>query len=257
MKSALYKGRVQHSRLGPKPHAFGYKVALLYLDLDELPELLPESRLWSSTRPAPVWFRRADYMGPADVPLRQAVHDRIESELGRRPEGPVRVLTQARTLGYLFNPVSFYYGFDGAGELDFVAAEITNTPWRERHTYVLDGRRQGAHAKLRARFQKSFHISPFFDMDQDYDWRFSAPAERLDIHMTSLEGGAPVFHAGLECTREELSAASLRRSFLRAPLQTVGVHAAIYLQAARLRLKGIPFHTHPAKRAPEEGAVRP
>lgn len=257
MRSALYKGRVQHTRLDPRPHAFGYRVVLLYLDLDELPDLLPDSKLWSAERPAPVWFRRADYMGPTDVPLRQAVLDRVEAELGRRPSGPVRVLTQARTLGYLFNPVSFYYGFDDAGELDFVAAEITNTPWRERHTYVLDARRQGAGDELRARFAKSFHVSPFFDMAQDYDWRFSAPDERLRVHMTSLEGGAPVFHAGLECRREALTPASLRRAFLRAPLQTFGVHAAIYLQAALLRLKGIPFHVHPDKRVPQGGAARP
>ena len=88
--------------------------------------------------PAPAWFRRADYLGDPAVPLDQAVLDLVEERTGRRPDGPVRLLTSVRTFGHVFNPVSFYYCFDRGGEqVQAVVAEVTNTPWGERHTYAL------------------------------------------------------------------------------------------------------------------------
>ncbi len=247
--SALYDGAVLHRRIEPRRHVFRYRLFLAYLDLDELPDVFRGRWLWSARGPNVVWFRRADYMGPRDVPLRQAVLDRVESELGRRPGGAVRVLTQLRTFGYLFNPVSFYYCFDPAGELDAVAAEITNTPWNERHTYVLDAREAASDAGLRARFEKRFHVSPFHGMQQVYDWSLSAPGDSLRVDMVNHEGGKVVFHAGLAAERRPLTSASLAGALLRHPLLTLRVHLAIYWQAARLWAKRIPFHVHPRKSA--------
>ncbi len=247
--SALYEGAVHHERLGPRPHRFRYRVFFAYLDLDELPDLFRGRWLWSARRPNVAWFRRADYLGPADVPLKQAVLDRVEAELGRRPDGAVRVLTQLRTFGYLFNPVSFYYCFGADGALEAVAAEITNTPWNERHTYVLDARTGREAVGLRHEFAKRFHVSPFHPMEQRYEWRLSEPGETLGVHMTNREGDRAVFHAGLEARRRPVTAAALAGALLRHPLLTLRVHAAIYWQAARLWAKRIPFHAHPAKRA--------
>ena len=124
--SALYWGRAHHERLTPRRHAFGVRLYLLYLDLDELPSLFGGRWLWSASRRAISWFRREDYMGAgtpdAERPLREVVLDRVEAELGRRPTGPVRVLTQLRTFGYVFNPVTFYYCFSTDEELEAVAA---------------------------------------------------------------------------------------------------------------------------------------
>lgn len=249
MKSALYEGSVFHRRLEPRVHEFRYRLFLMYLDLDELPVLFHRRWLWSAWRPNLAWFRRADYMQPSDRPLREVVLDRVEAEIGRRPRGAVRVLTHLRTFGYVFNPVSFYYCFDEDDALEAIAAEITNTPWRERHTYVIDARRAESKGELRARFQKDFHVSPFLGMDFLYEWRFTAPGERLDVVMTNLSDGRPMFHAGLECRRREISGASLAGALLRHPLLTARIHAAIYVQAARLWLKGVPFHTHPDQRS--------
>lgn len=265
LASALYEGRVVHRREGPRVHAFGYRVALLYLDLAELPRVFAGRWLWSIGRRNVAWLRRADYLGDPNVPLDEAVRERVAAELGRRPTGRVCVLTQLRTFGYVFNPVSFYYCFDADGHLDAVAAEITNTPWRERHTYVLDARaarevgRRDEHGRRRLAwsFRKAFHVSPFFDMDQVYDWTFAEPGERLSVHMTNRERGAVVFHAGLELERRELSGATLAGALVRHPLLTWRVHLAIYWQALRLYLKRTPFFVHPRKRAAAGDAVTP
>jgi DUF1365 family protein len=151
-----------------------------------------------------------------------------------------------RSLGYVFNPVSFYYCFDAEGErLRAVVAEITNTPWGERHAYVLPAGPDGAVST----FDKAFHVSPFYPMEQTYDWRLGAPGERLEVEMVNLQKGLEVFRAGLAMRRRAFSSAALRRAALLQPFMAWRVHAAIYWQAFRLWVKGVPFHVHPAKRA--------
>jgi DUF1365 family protein len=232
--SAIYSGTVSHARLGPRAHAFSYRMYMLYLDLDELPGLGLRS------------FRRSDYLGDPARDLATEVRDRVEAALGFRPAGPVRLLTHVRSLGYVFNPVSFYYCFDEGGErLRAVVAEITNTPWGERHAYVLQAGPDGAVST----FDKAFHVSPFYPMEQTYAWRLGAPGERLEVEMVNLEKGAEVFRAGLALRRRAFSAAALRQAAVLQPLMAWKVHAAIYWQALRLWVKGVPFHVHPAKRA--------
>lgn len=247
--SALYEGKVRHSRLAPRPHDFTYRLFMLYLDLGELPELFRRRWFWSVGRRNLAWFRRSDYLGPAEQPLKEAVLDRVEQELGRRPQGPVRMLSHVRTFGYVFNPVTFYFVHGAGDELEAIVAEITNTPWRERHAYVLDARQGGPGDELVWSFDKDFHVSPFFDMNQVYEWRFSRPAERLEVHMTNREAGRAVFHVGLSCRRRPLTGRVLAVALLRHPLLTLRLHAAIYWQAARLFWKRTPFFTHPKKRA--------
>jgi DUF1365 family protein len=139
MHSALYTGRLRHRRYEPAPHAFGYRTTLLWLDLAELDVVFRGRWLWSARRPALARFRRSDYLGGNDgQPLDAAVRERVAAETGRRPTGPIRLLTQLRMLGLAFNPVSFYYCYDAADtQVEAIVAEITNTPWKERHAYVL------------------------------------------------------------------------------------------------------------------------
>lgn len=243
MTCAVYSGRVAHARTAGVERAFAYRHALLYLDLDELPRAFDGRWLWSHERANVVSFRRRDYLGDPATPLAEAVRARVRAEFGREPRGPVRVLTQPRFLGYVFNPVSFYYCFAECGErLEAVVAEITNTPWDERHSYVLDAR--GADT-VRARFAKRFHVSPFQPMEQVYEWELSAPAESLEVRMRSLEGGACVFRAEMRLSRRPLSGASLARFLAALPGLSLRTTAAIYWQAARLAFAGAPFHAHP------------
>lgn len=240
-ESCVYVGFVSHTRHVPRRHAFRYPISMLYLDLDELASM--QSTFWFGIeRSRPLSFRRTDYLGDAQTPLKAAVLDEVNRTLGFRPDGPVRLLTQVRAFGYSFNPVTFYYCFERDGQgLAAVVAEITNTPWGERHRYVIRGGGDGANAA----FAKAFHVSPFFPMTQTYDWVFSAPDDQLAVAMANIERGRAVFQAGLVLERRPLNARELARVALRLLPMGWGTHAAIYLQASRLWLKGTPFFSHP------------
>ena len=255
MNSALYVGRVAHSRVRPIEHAFTYRHFLLYLDLDELDRVFAGRWLWSAGRANVASFQRADAFGPSDTPLADAVRDRVERELGRRPSGPVRMATQPRLLGYVFNPVSFYFCFAEDGRtLEAVLAEITNTPWNERHAYVVDARssRDGI---VRARFPKAFHVSPFLPMELEYAWELAPPGEELRIRMQDLEKGELVFSADMQLERRPITGRSLAGVLAAFPGFSLRTIAAIYVQAARLRLAGAPFHEHPRAKPAHTGAL--
>jgi DUF1365 family protein len=248
--SALYTGHIRHRRFGPRRNDFRYRIYLTYLDLSELETIFSGRWFWSVKRPALARFRRADFFGDPDIPLDTAVRDRVELETGRRPQGPIRLLTHIRQFGYNFNPVSFYYVFDPTGtRLETVVAEITNTPWDERHAYVLSveqAERVGAQV-LRWQFDKQFHVSPFLPMDMRYDWRFSEPGDTLSVHMENWKDGQSQFDATLTLRREPITGLSLARALAAFPLITFKVSALIYWQALVLLIKRTPFFTHPDK----------
>ena len=252
MKSCIYEGRVRHRRFTPVENGFSYSLFMLYLDLAELPALFDRHWLWSARRFNLAWFRRTDHMGDPAVPLATAVRDLVQAETGRRPAGPIRLLTHLRYFGYGFNPVSFYYCFDEQDRrVETIVAEVNNTPWGERHCYVLDERINEGHGRnKRYRFDKRFHVSPFMEMALDYDWRFNTPANRLAVHMANLKNGARLFDATLTLERKALGAPVLAMH----PFMTGKVIAMIYWQALKLWWKRAPFHTHPKK--PKHAEVR-
>lgn len=247
MNSRIYEGVVNHERRSPRAHRFGYRVCQLYLDLDELPGVLDRHWLWSARRPALARFDRRDHLGPDEMPLKAAVCAQVVRETGVQPGGPIRLLTHPHYLGYGFNPVSFYYCFDAADRaLEFVVAEVNNTPWGEQHCYVLDCRTapepDGAWT---FEFDKRFHVSPFMSMCQRYRWRFWAPGERLHVHMENSENGQCLFSVGMVLREHALDSRGLARVLVHYPLMTLQVITAIYWQALRLKLKGVPVHDHP------------
>ena len=227
---------------------------MMYLDLSELPELFDRIPFWSARRSAPARFKRSDYLGPPEVPLDVAVRDLVQERTGQRPDGPIRLLTHLRYFGYCMNPVSFYYCFSAAGDrLQTIVAEITNTPWKERHQYVLTGC-DPARRLSRFAFDKGFHVSPFLPMDMQYDWRFSEPSRRLSVNMQNFAHGVPVFDATLALQREPLTARALLKVLAAFPLMTLKVVAAIHWQALKLWLKRTPVYNHP-RRADASTAV--
>jgi uncharacterized protein len=246
LQSAVYEGVVRHHRLGPRAHAFSYRMAQLYLDLGEIERVFAGRWLWSRDARNVAEFRRSDYLAPGELPLCEAVRRLVQRHTGHRPAGPVRLLTHLRYAGYIFNPVSFYYcyGPDGTA-LEAIVAEITNTPWGERHAYVLAAESAERPAgDWEWAFPKAFHVSPFVGPSRDYAWRFSAPGERLRVRMRVLCAQGVELEATLRLQRRPMSGASLARVLWRYPLMTAKVIGAIHWEALRLWLKGTPVHDH-------------
>lgn len=258
-QSALYVGWVRHRRHSPVPHAFRQKLFMLYVDLSELDKVFQRRWFWSVGRRNVAEFRRSDFLGDPAVPLDRAVRDCVQQHTGQRPTGPIRLLTHLRYFGHSFNPVSFYYCYAADGrQLQAIVAEITNTPWKQRHCYVLPvsaAARQGG--ALHWTFDKAFHVSPFMAMAHEYHWRFTAPADALRVHMRVLEPdtgagteAACAFDATLVLHRRPCDGRQLAHALFRFPLMTLQVVIGIHWQALRLWLRGNPVHDHPDKRTP-------
>lgn len=253
MTSRIYEGSVRHRRFAPREHSFTYRVAMPFLRVDEIPALLAASRLWSAQGRALGEFRRSDFLGDPNIALDEAVRDRVQEETGERPAGPVYLLANLRYFGFNMNPISCYYCYNAdETRLQYVVAEVTNTPWDERHSYVLRGPEHGH--LLRTEFDKAMHVSPFNPMDMRYHWRSNTPDQRLIVHLENHREGARVFDATLSLSARDLSPASLDRLLLNYPFMTAKVGLAIYWQALKLFIKGVPFHAHPQPAKPALGA---
>lgn len=268
MRSCLYEGSIRHRRMDAVENEFRYPLFMAYLDLSELPTCFDGTWLWSTRRPAPARFRRSDYLGDPDVPLSDAVRELVEERTGVVVTGPIRLLTHLRYFGKSFNPVSFYYCFsEEDSEVVAVVADVTNTPWGERHSYVMPAIAPSDHGTvklMRARLAKQLHVSPLMGMDQIYDWRLTEPGEQLLVHIESHRADdrsrgeknagdgyqERVFDATLSLSRRELTPGALRRALLRYPFLTARILGRIYGHALRLKLRGAPYFPHPAHAGP-------
>jgi len=247
MMSCLYVGWVRHRRFEPVSHAFRYPLFMVYLDLDELAQVFDGRWLWSARHPTLAWFRRRDYLGDPREPLADSVRSLVQAQTGVRPAGPVRMLSHLRYLGIFFSPLTLYYCYDAGGTVvEHVVAEVSNTPWGERHCYVLSADAANRASRVqRYRHHKDFHVSPFLPMEAEYRWRIAQPGDRVSVNIDFLRDGKRRFAASLAMSRRELTTASMLRTLVTFPAVTLKVVAAIYWQALRLWLKGVQFIPHP------------
>ncbi|MBY5921772.1 DUF1365 domain-containing protein [Ferrimonas balearica] len=231
MRSQLATGTVLHHRFSEPEHRFRYGIHMLMLNLDELSEIAP---LWR--RPL-FWWRRQDYLGEGD--LKQAVLARMNQLSDTPLDGTVWLLGQYRNLGLYFSPVNFYL-LEGEGGFTHMLAEVSNTPWNERHHYLVPLSTCDGH-------DKAFHVSPFMPMGLQYQWQVTLEQRRIGvvIRCLSAETGRPRFVADLRLTTEPLNQAGLWRVWRRTPSMTIKTVAGIYFEALRLWLKGATFYPHP------------
>ena len=249
MKSAFYRGHVRHSRFEPTAHSFRFPLCMAYLDLDELDQTFGPRWLWSYDRRNLASFRRADYFGETHRPLKECIQEAVHKHTGARPSGPVRLLTHPRYWGVRMNPISLYYCFAENGrDLEAVVGEVTNTPWDERHVYVLSAEGASPGEQVVTQTPKTFHVSPFMGMDLDYAWNLSLPEDSLSLEIANLKrDGSRLFDVELTLDRFEWTPRQCRRALWQYPFQTGQVAFGIYWQALKLFWKGAPFHSHPGQ----------
>ncbi|MBT8145510.1 MAG: DUF1365 domain-containing protein [Gammaproteobacteria bacterium] len=247
MNSALYQGFVRHRRFGPKPHHFRYPLFMAFLKLDEIQDLT--DKLWLfGTRP---WhwarFRREDYPGNPTIPLGDVVKQRIADQAGiavAELDGDVYFYGHLRYLGFYFSPLNLYF-VEQQGRVRYMLAEVSNTPWNERHYYSLDLDQLKPH-------NKEFHVSPFNPMSQTYRWRVTPPgitAAKSMVHLEVLTEATetPIFDATMVLKRHSLNQSNLLRVLMKTPMQTLRMVVGIYWQATKLFFKRIPVYGHPKK----------
>ena len=217
-----------------------------FVELESLDTLTSKLPLWSAKRWAPARFLRKDFLGDESTPLVDAVRQRIHEKTGCRQTGPIYLLANWRYFGYQNNPIAVYYCYDANGEhLQYVVAEVTNTPWGERHSYVLEA--PDADQPLATEFKKALHVSPFNPMNLTYRWYSNVPGDDLNIQIALFEDRQRIFDAVLSLSAEPLTARSARRAILAYPFMTMKVVAGIYWEALRLFLKGVSLHAHPKR----------
>jgi uncharacterized protein len=255
MHSKIYTGWVAHQRFAPKKHGFKYRAFMMYLDLDELPTLFNGASFWSFNKSNIASFKRADYYGDPQKPLKAEISNLVYAATGQYPRGAVRVLTNMRYFGHCFNPVSFYYCFEADNTLQAIITHITNTPWGEDYAYVHDFNDKSVGEKTikkttngditAFKLDKKFHVSPFMPMQINYDWAFKLHQNQLFVHMKNFKNNTEIFNATLSLQAQEITAKALNLLLIQYPVMTVKVVLGIYWNALLLWLKRVPSYSHP------------
>ena len=249
--AAVCSGSVVHRRRRPTVHEFTAPLSQVWIDPDRPEALCGEHPWWSATRPAPARFRRSDYGAATSGSLADEVRVDLWPVLRGTPAGAIRMLTQVRRWGWLFNPITVYVAWGADPELPVGAVlEVTNTPWKERHRYPVALTPPGDRGWMTASTDKELHVSPFLDEAFRYDLRLRGSDDRIEveIHVVPHGDDEPTIVTAMSVDRRPTTRESLAAHLWSDPFPTHRVSIAIHAQAVRLWRKGVPFVPHPTKR---------
>lgn len=252
-ESAIYRGFVRHRRFTPRYHEFKYPLMMMWLKLDELDELKHQLKQFGERRFHWARFKRKDYIGDEQLPVAVAVKQKIAelSAQGTSTDGEVFLLGQLRYFGLYFSPLNLYY-LRQNGDFRYMLAEVSNTPWNQRHYYLVDLNNIQPH-------DKAFHVSPFNPMEQRYHWKIRPPCADQPKTMLHLESrqqkngdnndesisDPTIFDATMVLKRQPLNQKNFTRVLLKTPIETLSIVSGIYWQAVKLFLKRVPIYSHP------------
>lgn len=243
LNSCIYRGDVFHQRFAPRKHKFSYRIFFLAIDLDELPILNKMGRYFKTERFAPLRFFAPDYLQHQQKITKQSVWDQVTGLGGEDKGGRILFVGQMRCFGLYFSPINSYYCYDQNNNLTYLLAEVSNTPWNERQYYLID-------LNSEQHCEKTFHVSPFMDLDMKYYWRIKAPGEKLHLSIENHshdENQSKLFTASIAMTRQPFTNKNLLKNLLAIPMMAANTVIGIYWQALKLYIKGVPYIAHSKK----------
>lgn len=244
--SVLFTGTLRHRRFTPSPHQFTYRLFMFCLDINTIAHSLQHIKYASFEKFNWFSFRRKNYLSQPDVALDDYARQVVQQKLNLYPQGKIFLLTQLSCLGYCFNPISIYFIFDKANQyLEYLLLEVTNTPWGEKHNYVLQSMEKSKNSVYHYEFEKELHVSPFMAMNYKYQVTIKLTEQKIIVQMENHKNGNKDFDATLTLDAVPKKGNSFKAIFIRFPLITYKVSAAIYWQALKLWLKKVPVYFHP------------
>lgn len=233
LTSGLYAGLVSHARVKPRRHRLAYRIFMLLVDLDEAATLQHRLRTLGVGRFNLFGFDEARHGDGSGRPLKAQVEGTL-AEAGIAHGGPIQVLTMPQILGRAFNPLTVFFCYAADGRLSAILYEVNNT-FGERHGYLIP---TADAPRIDQEARKDFYVSPFMDMDLTYAFRIRRPGDRVRVVVDTHDAEGLVLAASFVGQRSELTDANLLKAWLTHPWMTVGVLAAIHLEALKIWLKG-------------------
>jgi DUF1365 family protein len=245
-ESQILSGTVRHRRFMPKRHQFSYKLLMFCFDIGDLSASFKDMKEVSIEKFNWFSFRRKDYLSHPEIPLDEYARQLVAAKFNTYPKGKIYLLTQLSCLGYCFNPISLYFIFDETNQhLAYLIIEVTNTPWGEKHNYVLESSTEQKNGVYRYQFRKELHVSPFMAMNYNYHFNLKLTERDIIVHMENHVDSKKDFDATLMLKTSPQKTRSFKSVLRHYPLITYKVAAAIYWQALKLWMKGVPFYSHP------------